>query len=108
MGIPMAPAFLSIALLGDRYFQTRAVPGDRIDHEFTTDGPHSFLDDPRSLTDRLQFGLRVAPGEFEAAAIVLNNQLAVALISSQAYQDVSRQAVFPDVKEGLLCDARQL
>src|SRR5215471_19929426 len=89
-------------------FDACALTGHRLDCKRSANRPDPFLDDDRPLSSDFEVGLRVAAGEPESAAVVVDFELPVALRRAHANQHRAGTAVFPDIHQRLLDDAGQL
>src|SRR5580704_3086955 len=88
--------------------QPRAVPGIRFYREFTREQAHSFANYRRAFAGRFEFGIGERSGECKALAIVFHGELQIPGPLRQAHEHVMRSAVFADVHQTFLHNARQL
>src|SRR5947209_18299918 len=104
----MTTLVLSMGLARHPHFDARALTGRRFDGERAADRSHALLDDDRTLPADLEIRVRVPADESKPLTVVVDLELELIVWRADADDDVARAAVFADVDERLLDDAREL
>src|ERR1044072_5831864 len=97
-------------MAGYRHVNFESCAASRIgDHgQLAAERADALFDHERALTRRLELRVRFATGERESPPVVLDRELAAAVLRGEADEHVRRAAVAPDVPERFAPDARQL
>src|SRR5439155_5514257 len=107
-GIARSSLVLSMGLARHPHFDARALTGRRFDGERAADRSHALLDDDRTLPADLEIRVRVPADESKPLTVVVDLELELIVWRADADDDVARAAVFADVDERFLDDARDL
>src|SRR3974390_165065 len=105
MTIRTVPTLLSIKLvpfLGNRDFQSRTVARTGFDHQISTDGPDSFLDDRRAPMKTVQLAQRQTAAKRKSLSIVVDHQSPKTVLSTKAHVNGLGTAVLSNVNQPFL------
>jgi len=104
------PISLRASFIGhwrERNFQSRPAARSRFDHQIGADRAHAFPNNSRAQSGSIEFCKREPACEFEAASIILDDQLRNPVVAAKSHQYFPRSAVLPNIYQRLLQDANQ-
>src|SRR5215831_12795293 len=97
-----------LPVLCHSYLDARTASWSRFYREVAFNETHAFTNNCGDMRGAFNVQVGQAAGEWEASAVVLDDEFPRALRFQQLHQDVRRPAMLADVHQGFLCNARQL